>query len=618
MTLIPGEATQRVALCFVAAAAILLTATAYNMTWASAVVALIRPDRPLSEPLAFYYRRGQAVMAIAAFVMGVLVWLRPGFFPRMTDRILGIRRSYFFIGILLTGLIWSLTAQWLLFENLPHVTDAISHDFQARILSRGRLYALRPPCPDAFFQHHIIMTKDGRWFSKYTPGHPLLLALGHWSKMPWLPVALCHSLTSVVLFLLVRQFYTEQTARWVSLLFVLSPLSTLLGASFMSHSSFLLFALLGMYGLSRLHRWTELGTSGIPTIWSTATWTGFAWGWALITRPHDAAIAVMMVASTVFLSAREHWSRFFISGLRCVPGLLPPLLLLLVWNRVQYGTWFAVGYGFTQDNSLHRIYQASFGLHDNFTWQDAVNLALNTGYRFDRVALGWPLTWIFCLPLFFQRPDRRTTACLMAAGIHVMVYFFYDYYGLEFEARYYFNLLPILLVILVRSLQPPTGTCMPWKTTLRGSLLAVMFLHSGLHFWPSYIVPTYSGEYEEVSRKPYQRAMELRQQRENDAKLLILMETGPNRRFVYSGGFLHNDPWLQGPVIFARYIAEEIPCLLKAFPDRIAYVLDAKEFNPRSLTEEWEADLMYPRSEPLPEDARRVIPGSSRYSSAAE
>ena len=53
--------------------------------------------------------------------------------------------------ICLAGFAGAWTVQCGLFGNIPHITDATSHWFQARIFAAGRLAVPTPPCTAAFF-----------------------------------------------------------------------------------------------------------------------------------------------------------------------------------------------------------------------------------------------------------------------------------------------------------------------------------------------------------------------------------------------------------------------------------------------------------------------------------
>lgn len=75
--------------------------------------------------------------------------------------------------------------QFLWFENIPHVTDAISQWFQSRILAAGRPFARLPPCWRWFAHDNLIMSPAGMWHTKYFPSHSLWLASFQMIHVPW-------------------------------------------------------------------------------------------------------------------------------------------------------------------------------------------------------------------------------------------------------------------------------------------------------------------------------------------------------------------------------------------------------------------------------------------------
>lgn len=67
----------------------------------------------------------------------------------------------------------SLIISEIVFARSPFIHDEFGYIFQAKIFLAGKLYA-PSPCPrEAFDFPHII--NNGRWYSQYPPGFPMLL-----------------------------------------------------------------------------------------------------------------------------------------------------------------------------------------------------------------------------------------------------------------------------------------------------------------------------------------------------------------------------------------------------------------------------------------------------------
>jgi hypothetical protein len=102
-------------------------------------------------------------------------------------------------------------------ERLPHVQDSLTYLFQAQTLAGGKLTAPAPPLtgPDEtpHFRQEFLLVRDGRWFGKYPPGYPALLAIGVAAGGHWLVNPLLAALTVALLFALTHALYGRDHGR---------------------------------------------------------------------------------------------------------------------------------------------------------------------------------------------------------------------------------------------------------------------------------------------------------------------------------------------------------------------------------------------------------------------
>jgi hypothetical protein len=134
------------------------------------------------------------------------------------------------LGILLAAFLAAvLPFSWIDSQSLL-IPDESAYTFQARTYALGQFSATAPPGAPSrvedtpmplYFEHHIL--DGGRWFSKYPPGWPLLLApalrLGvGWIANPVLSLALL-----VIVALITGRLFDKATASLAVLLAVLSP-----------------------------------------------------------------------------------------------------------------------------------------------------------------------------------------------------------------------------------------------------------------------------------------------------------------------------------------------------------------------------------------------------------
>jgi len=174
--------------------------------------------------------------------------------------------------------------QYVLFENVPHITDATSHVFQAKILSTGRLAAPNPPCVEAFFQHNVVIGKSGWWHTKYFPGQALWLSPWVAMGVMWLAMPLAWTLCLAALHSVARRYVPAREAGLAIGLMAFSPLGLLVSASFMSHTTFLLLMAGGCALLIACMERPDGATRRLSLLAA-----GILVGLAAITRPQDAA-----------------------------------------------------------------------------------------------------------------------------------------------------------------------------------------------------------------------------------------------------------------------------------------------------------------------------------------
>ena len=454
----------------------------------------------------------------------------------------------------------TLLVQTLLFQGIPHVTDAISHLFQAHLFALGKLWTPAPPCFEHFFQFNISFMANGQWLTLYPSGHalPLLPAL----KLHVLPLygPTCTAASLLACTWIVQRFFGRPFARAFAILFLLSPMTLLIGGSFMSHVSLLFCGstalVLGIYGIDR--------HSEQRPSFAIFAGAGFLMGMGAMIRPQD----VVLLMPPIVIGAIWEYRRVVPALRRAIPdllvGLAIPMAIQLFWNHHIFGSVFALGYGRTNIGSLTRGAVPDFGFTETFTVRDALVQLIWTLSRLNTALLGWPASLPF-IGLAFLRwpPDRRDDIGLAAIGLVTAFYFSYGYYAREYEARFYSAFIPLPVVLALRGLQRLDGWLPPAAVPMLGLLLT---LHAFAFYWPRYIVPNDGRDYEQASPIVNRLARQA-----GLAKARVLIDTRDPNGFRYSSGFIYNDPLLSGEVIYALDLPGKNACLFDAFPDRTIY-----------------------------------------------
>lgn len=459
----------------------------------------------------------------------------------------------------LAGFAGAWAVQCGLFGNVPHITDATSHWFQARIFAAGKLAAPAPPCPAAFFQHNIVVGLQGLWHTKYFPGQALWLI---WPlRLVMMPLAFALFLAGA--HRIVARHFDRPAAHATVALLAASPLLLLLAGSFMSHTTLLMWmAGVWAFGLQAADAENPGRAFGF------AAAAGFCGGMGVLTRAHDAALAGLAIAGFIWFSRPARPFRFVPILAGGLAGAALPLGFLLFWNHRLYGSFWASGYHWAgaAAQSQTPIIRDTLGFSAGFSAARALKQTFWTALRLNQALLGWPAALPLLAPALLWRPVRRGNwICLAAAGLLYLPYFFFHYYGFELEARYAAASAPFLIVILAHTLV--AGCRQPAVPRPLLAWTAAFFLYAGFYYWPQHVVPRYTGAYEEADPGLHRAALTAKL----ELPALVLL---PDAGFGYSSGFIHNDPLLKAPLLYARDLPGETDCLRAAFPGRHVYRAD--------------------------------------------
>ena len=217
-------------------------------------------------------------------------------------------------------------------ESIPHVQDSVTYLFQAQTLAGGALTAPAPPLAaagaTAHFEQEFLLVRDGRWFGKYPPGWPAVLALGVVPGAPWLVNPLLAVLTVALFYQLGRQFWPRgsrgageqgesapatrhsppatrpadklNTDLLVTVLLTTSPFFLIMSGSLMAHTAELFWTVLFMLAWG----WAVAGRrGGLPTR-PTRRWAivaGLALGALFLTRQFTALTIGLAFGASHFL-----------------------------------------------------------------------------------------------------------------------------------------------------------------------------------------------------------------------------------------------------------------------------------------------------------------------------
>lgn len=333
-----------------------------------------------------------------------------------------------------TGIIATACAAWIalfILEGVPHTQDEVAYLFQARNFAQGKLYALSfPPPVHRFFDHEFIIN-NGKWFGKYPPLHSLLLAAGELFSFPALMNPLMMVGNGLLLFAIARRALPPLFALITMALFLFSPFSLLIHASFFSHPLALLLTLLGIRAMMGINEQPRH-----PLQWILL---GISVGLLSLTRPANAAVVVCCFLPIGIPLVRTHLRQAGIS-----------IAIILFFQALGAGyNALLTGNPLQSPRQLYSAFDTlGFGLRGaepwgmDFTISDAVaNLTTNTQSLLHMAYLWPPVFTLAFIPFAWMGRFRRFSLWLTwCAAVHAGIYFFYFHEGAFYGPRYWFEI----------------------------------------------------------------------------------------------------------------------------------------------------------------------------------
>lgn len=382
------------------------------------------------------------------------------------------------VAVWLAGGAAALYALWIaifVLEGIPHTQDEVAYLFQARNFAGGTLYASSfPPPIHRFFDHEFIIN-NGKWFGKYPPLHSLFLAIGDAFSFPALMNPLLAIGNSALLYAIARRILVPMHALIATALFLFSPFSLLMHASFFSHPLALFLTLTGILATTIVHR-----TPARTLFWIAV---GLSIGLQFLTRPANAAAMILCIAPVLIAKLPGHLRR---------AGLCAAAVLVCLGIDAAYNTALT-GNPLQSPRQLYSMYDTlGFGERGAENWSgglftvgDALaNTVINMQSLLHMAYLWPPVFTLAFLPFAWMGTMRRYSLWITwCACVHIGIYFFYFHEGAFYGPRYWFEIswaCALLTVVGIETLHRRYHTLMPWicclGLVLYGSVSTVFVL----------------------------------------------------------------------------------------------------------------------------------------------
>lgn len=225
--------------------------------------------------------------------------------------------------------------------------DASGYFVQARMLATEGRSWFRPDSPLQYIGIHWLEAPDGRFFSRYPTGYPLLLAVPFRLIGPTAPLyvnPILATLTLLFLFLLCRPWIGQWLALVAVLIFAVNPTANRHALHADSHTAVTAFLLAG---LLVLERWSRNPSR------TKAVLSGLMLGMIPTIRYAESLVALGIVIFLVIQLRNHREIRHTLPFLLLSAAI--PCILLLLRNQYAFGAFWRTGYSLTGE-------QTGFGL----------------------------------------------------------------------------------------------------------------------------------------------------------------------------------------------------------------------------------------------------------------
>lgn len=391
-----------------------------------------------------YWIRGSIAVAIIALA-STLKWVPIQKAPVLVRNALMSPSPRIFAGIVfLTGVILSALVAIQVFHGAGNTTDEYAQRFHAGVLMSGHLSWPVDPNPEFFSMDTVV--DDGKWYSHFPIGGPIVIALGAMLGGPWVLSALMTGLSAVALYQFVRTVFGEGEARATAIVFCISPSIFIMGGTWMNHVP-VLFLTCCM--LAALAMWERASSRKLEIVF--ASLIGLTIGLVATIRPLDAVVLALVVGVFQLWVMAKNTGKVVSVAAQIVCGLVGALPVLLA-NAKTTGHALRFGYE-VQWGAGHGV-----GFHVDpygqaYTMRLAFERAITYVGEWNMFITAWPIPAVILvvIALFaLRRPSRWDVLLVMLLTVQLIAYACYWGQGELLGPRFLHNVMPVAIIFIAR------------------------------------------------------------------------------------------------------------------------------------------------------------------------
>lgn len=495
----------------------------------------------------------------------------------------GSRARYVFDGAaLVAAVVGLIAAGWLsthAYSGIPPAQDGVDYFFEAKILALGRIWA-PPPAIPKFFTQYSMLIYHGRWFGKYSPGWPLLLAIGVLAHAPWLTNPVLVGVGLILVYLIARELYGRKIGLLATFLALSSPFMLLVGNAYYPEASSWLF--LGLYLFLLILWWKRNQLIQEPRFTVTPGWgwllvpSGFALGMAISARQLDAL--AFCLPSLLLLLRRP------LAGIWLAVGGFVPVLFFALYNHALTGSfvpnaytlvakWDRLGFGPDVGGAPGQYFRGFTVIRT--LWQFTRNLQ-----SYQLSLFGWPFFFalaIAAIPFVLGRAKPFDWLIAACSSSVVVAYLFYWGPGFVQQSfpRYWYLTIPCAAILTARGFQElylwPQRLSWPVPLSKAAALLAPASLLALLvAFNVVLFLPSLEARIAFWNKKDTMYVDAVNRAHIHHA--VVFLSQG-HAWTPYGCVFDRNSPLLNGDIVWAHDRGLQNAQLMKLYPHRRYYLL---------------------------------------------
>lgn len=426
-------------------------------------------------------------------------------------------------------------------QQFPNSSDEYVYVYQAETLSRGKFFNQSPPVEEVFNFNHIAH-KDGISAGRFPPGWPLVMSL---FLFLGIPAALANPLigiiTMIVFYHVAVKIYNHHVALWGLVLLTCSSFFILNSASFFSHASCLLEALLMVYFL-----YEYLSTRK----WQHALLVGVFLGLIFLSRYYTAFLLFLPLALYIFQKeGMKSLRTFFLVGL----GTLPFVAFLLYYN-------YSITGNALMPVTVWAYSDESLGFVNGHTFPKAMEHIVRRLVMF----MYWASPIMLFLYFFYLLKKVQVRALALSHPgdyffllLIVGYVFYYEIGGNQYGPRFYYEAYPFLVLFVLH------------QVFTRGAYWAKVLLYAGLIVMIIKVPLIMHREYKIIS----ERTDVFRQvERAHLSNAVVILKSGTGViRPMPSGDLTRNDANFHNTVLYAVDHPDFTDDMMLYYKDRSVY-----------------------------------------------